>query len=152
MLEHEFEPSIADTAPPSPRRTDTPFTFIGERLWLDFVNTDDVRRGVRFDALREFETFVLWLEAANVVDPERAAGLRSNSRRVPPQHSSTRVASAHRFVHSPNAATVPKRHAPTRSARSIACSGAAPALDASSQRMTARLLAASFQWVMHSPA
>ena len=83
MLEHEFEPSIADTAPSSPRRTDTPFTFIGERLWLDFVNTDDVRRGVRFDALREFETFVQWLEAANVVDPERAAGLRRRAQQQP---------------------------------------------------------------------
>ena len=83
MLEHEFEPSIADTAPPTSRRTDTPFTFIGERLWLDFVNTDDVRRGVRFDALREFETFVQWLEAANVVDPERAAGLRRRAQQQP---------------------------------------------------------------------
>ena len=83
MLEHEFEPSIADTAPPAPRRTDTPFTFIGERLWLDFVNTDDVRRGVRFDALREFETFVQWLESANVVDPERAAGLRRRAQQQP---------------------------------------------------------------------
>ena len=86
MLEHEFEPSIADTAPPAPRRTDTPFTFIGERLWLDFVNTDDVRRGVRFDALREFETFVQWLESANVVDPERAAGLRRRAQQQPAFH------------------------------------------------------------------
>ena len=83
MLEHEFEPSTADTAPPTTRRSDTPFTFIGERLWLDFVNTDDVRRGVRFDALREFETFVLWLEAANVVDPERAGGLRRRAQQQP---------------------------------------------------------------------
>ena len=29
--------------------TPTTFVFIGERLWLDFVNTDDLRRGVRVD-------------------------------------------------------------------------------------------------------
>jgi predicted RNA-binding Zn ribbon-like protein len=84
MLEHEYEPSIADAArPASTGRVTTPFTFIGERLWLDFVNTDDVRRGVRFDALREFEIFVQWLEAANVVDPERAAGLRRRAHQQP---------------------------------------------------------------------
>jgi len=84
MLEHRFESSIADTAqPPLTSRDETPFTFIGERLWLDFVNTDDLRRGVRFDALREFETFVQWLEAANVVDGERAAGLRRRAHQQP---------------------------------------------------------------------
>lgn len=83
MLEHEFEPSTAETAPPTTRRSDTPFTFIGERLWLDFVNTDDMRRGVRFDALREFETFVQWLEAASVVDGERSAGLRRRAQQQP---------------------------------------------------------------------
>ena len=56
MLEPRYEPTRADSAqsPLSTRREATPFTFIGERLWLDFVNTDDLRRGVRFDALREF--------------------------------------------------------------------------------------------------
>jgi hypothetical protein len=84
MLEHRFETSLADTGAVSPQRRDgDPFTFIGERLWLDFVNTDDVRRGVRFDALREFETFVQWLEAANVVDVERAAGLRRRAQQQP---------------------------------------------------------------------
>jgi predicted RNA-binding Zn ribbon-like protein len=84
MLEHRFETSLADTRAASPRRRDSdPFTFIGERLWLDFVNTDDVRRGVRFDALREFETFVQWLEAANVVDAERAGGLRRRAQQQP---------------------------------------------------------------------
>ena len=55
MLEPRYEPSLADSAqsPLSTRREGTPFIFIGERLWLDFVNTDDLRRGVRFDALRE---------------------------------------------------------------------------------------------------
>ena len=84
MLEHRFDSSVADTAPaPLTSRDETPFTFIGERLWLDFVNTDDLRRGVRVDALREFETFVQWLEAANVVDGERAAGLRRRAHQQP---------------------------------------------------------------------
>ena len=82
MLEHRFESSIADSAR-APRRDDPSFIFIGERLWLDFVNTDDVRRNVRFDALREFETFVQWLEAANVVDGERASGLRRRAQQQP---------------------------------------------------------------------
>jgi predicted RNA-binding Zn ribbon-like protein len=85
MLEHRFDGSLIDTAgtPLAPRQDDSPFIFIGERLWLDFVNTDDVRRGVRFDALREFETFVQWLEAANVLDVERASGLRRRAQQQP---------------------------------------------------------------------
>ena len=61
----------------------TTFTFVGERLWLDFVNTDDMRRGVRFDALRDFETFVGWLEAADVLDGERASGIRRRAVQQP---------------------------------------------------------------------
>src|SRR5689334_4542243 len=84
MLEHRFETLIDSGRAPAPGRTDdSSFIFIGERLWLDFVNTDDVRRGVRFDALREFETFVRWLEAARVVDEERAAGLRRRAQQQP---------------------------------------------------------------------
>jgi len=85
---------MTEQSPPSPaadsprattvaRRDHAPFIFIGERLWLDFVNTDDLRRGVRVDALREFETFVQWLEAANVLDAERSVGLRRRARQQP---------------------------------------------------------------------
>ncbi|HEY9448430.1 MAG TPA: ABATE domain-containing protein, partial [Gemmatimonadaceae bacterium] len=52
------------------------FVFVGERLWLDFINTDDVRRDARVDALRDFNMLVQWLEAAHVLDAERAAGMR----------------------------------------------------------------------------
>lgn len=83
MLENTFESSIADTTRTTTRRDGTSFIFIGERLWLDFVNTDDVRRGIRSDALHEFETFVQWLEAANVLDGERAAGLRRRAHQQP---------------------------------------------------------------------
>ncbi len=51
------------------------FVFVGERLWLDFVNSDAVRV---VDALRDFETLMAWLEAATLVDAER--GLASRSR------------------------------------------------------------------------
>jgi predicted RNA-binding Zn ribbon-like protein len=52
------------------------FIFLGDRLWLDFVNTDDVRRGMRVDLLRDFDAFVRWLEAASLLDGERAGGIR----------------------------------------------------------------------------
>lgn len=52
------------------------FTFVGGRLWLDFVNTDDARLGIRVDTIASFERFVDWLEAARVLEAERAAGLR----------------------------------------------------------------------------
>lgn len=60
-----------------------PFVFIGERLWLNFINTDDVRHGVRVDALRDFNVLVQWLEAASVLDAERAAGMRRRARQQP---------------------------------------------------------------------
>lgn len=59
------------------------FAFIGERLWLDFVNTDDLRRGQRVDALRDFDALVRWLEAAALLDAERAAGMRRRAWQQP---------------------------------------------------------------------
>lgn len=53
-----------------------PFAFVGGRLWLDFVNTDDARLGIRTDTIASFEAFVRWLQAARVVDAERASALR----------------------------------------------------------------------------
>lgn len=57
-----------------PRPAD--FTFVGGRLWLDFVNTDDARLGVRVDTIDSFARYLQWLEAARIVDPERAALLQ----------------------------------------------------------------------------
>lgn len=53
-----------------------PFVFIGGRLWLDFVNTDDARLGVRVDTIASFERFVDWLADARVLDGERATALQ----------------------------------------------------------------------------
>jgi predicted RNA-binding Zn ribbon-like protein len=56
----------------------SPFVFVGERLWLDFVNSDDAthaRGEARTDALDSFEGYVGWLSAARLLDDERATAL-----------------------------------------------------------------------------
>ena len=67
----------------SPRATmeRSPFVFVGERLWLDFVNCEFGIR--RFDALRDFDTLVRWLEQAVVLDGERATGIRRRAQQQP---------------------------------------------------------------------
>ncbi|NUQ13320.1 MAG: ABATE domain-containing protein, partial [Gemmatimonadaceae bacterium] len=65
-------PPATGVLPSSMVLTPSAFVFVGERLWLDFVNTDDLRRGVRVDVLRDFEALVRWLGAAGVLDAERA--------------------------------------------------------------------------------
>jgi predicted RNA-binding Zn ribbon-like protein len=57
------------------------FALVAERLWLDFVNTDATARGT--DALYDFERFVHWLEAAQVLDAERAATMHRRSQQQP---------------------------------------------------------------------
>lgn len=52
------------------------FIFVGGRLWLDFVNTDDARLGVRLDTIDAFDKYVEWLEAAELIDAARASALR----------------------------------------------------------------------------
>jgi predicted RNA-binding Zn ribbon-like protein len=59
----------------------SPFVFVGERLWLDFVNSELGMR--RLDALRDFEMMVRWLEAAIVLDIERSAGIRRRAQQQP---------------------------------------------------------------------
>src|SRR5215208_1776455 len=78
-------PSDSAVASPfiAPRTTSerSPFVFVGERLWLDFVNCE---HGLRhFDALRDFESMVRWLEAAAVLDAERAGGIRRRAQQQP---------------------------------------------------------------------
>ena len=69
----------APLAPPVSRER-APFTFVGERLWLDFVNSDTVRS---VDALHDFESMMWWFEAATVLDGERAVGMRRRAREQP---------------------------------------------------------------------
>ena len=58
-----------------------PFAFVAERMWLDFVNSDNIIRGG--DALYDFERFVRWLEAARLLDAERAASMRRRAQQQP---------------------------------------------------------------------
>jgi predicted RNA-binding Zn ribbon-like protein len=77
-------PSDSAAVPFSPTRganERSPFLFVGERLWLDFVNCEHGLR--RFDALRDFDTLVRWLEAALVLDGERASGIRRRAQQQP---------------------------------------------------------------------
>jgi predicted RNA-binding Zn ribbon-like protein len=69
---------VAPTPRHSPR--ERAFAFIGERLWLDFVNSDTARA---LDALRDFDTLMSWLEAATLVDGERGQGMRRRAREQP---------------------------------------------------------------------
>ena len=62
-----------------PRR----FTHIGERLWLDFVNTDEMRRGDRVDLLRDFDSLVEFLEEVGSLDAERGSGMHRRAQQQP---------------------------------------------------------------------
>ncbi len=65
------------------------FSFVGERLWLDFVNTGGDEPRAPGDPLRDFEGFVTWLAAAQVLDAERAQGIRRRAREQPAGASAT---------------------------------------------------------------
>jgi predicted RNA-binding Zn ribbon-like protein len=58
-----------------------PFAFVAERIWLDFVNTDSGTRGT--DALHDFGRFAKWLEAAQVLDAERAGTMERRALQQP---------------------------------------------------------------------
>jgi predicted RNA-binding Zn ribbon-like protein len=73
-------PSDTILAPKSAQERPS-FVFVGERLWLDFVNTEG---GPRLpDGLRDFETLLVWLEAAATLDAERALGIRRRAQQQP---------------------------------------------------------------------
>lgn len=59
--------------------------FIGERLWLDFVNSDQALQGAgdQADALDAFHSFVSWLRAARVLDVERAGAMLKRAQQQP---------------------------------------------------------------------
>lgn len=80
-------PLTAHSSPKTPPGAITaPFVFVGERLWLDFVNSDDAthsRGDARTDALDSFERFVSWLLAARVLDDERATAMNRRAQQQP---------------------------------------------------------------------
>ena len=59
------------STPSSTALTLPAFAFVGGRLWLDFVNTDDARLGTRVDTIASFDRFVAWLAEARIVDVEQ---------------------------------------------------------------------------------
>ena len=66
---------------PADHRARHAFAFVAERLWLDFVNTDTGARGT--DALHDFSRFASWLEAAQVLDGERAGTMQRRALQQP---------------------------------------------------------------------
>ena len=64
---------LSVAAPPA---AEPGYAFVGERLWLDLVNTDEARVRARADALLSFDGLLRWLAAAGTLDGERAQGMR----------------------------------------------------------------------------
>ena len=76
--------TTTELAPPPTmvaRVTRPVFPFVGERLWLDFVNTD--HDGSSGDGLSDFDRLVSWLEAAVALDGERAQMMRRRAMQQP---------------------------------------------------------------------
>jgi predicted RNA-binding Zn ribbon-like protein len=63
------------------RTSRTSFTFVAERLWLDFVNTDGGPGGL--DTIADFDGLVSWLESAISLDLERALMMRRRAIQQP---------------------------------------------------------------------
>lgn len=85
MLTTATQPSTELSAPqPTPfveRVTRVPFSFIGERLWLDFVNTDGGTHSL--DGVGDFDGLVAWLEMSVALDAERAQMMRRRAVQQP---------------------------------------------------------------------
>ncbi|MEX2178264.1 MAG: CGNR zinc finger domain-containing protein [Gemmatimonadaceae bacterium] len=83
MLTTATPPSAELTPPPmtSARTSRSTFTFVGERLWLDFVNTDGgVHAG---DQVGDFDGLVAWLESSVSLDGDRAQMMRRRAVQQP---------------------------------------------------------------------
>lgn len=77
--------ATADAHPASSVATEGPARGAAPK-WLAFVNTDDLRRGDggrRADVLLDFDAFVDWLQANDVLDAERASGIRRRAYQQP---------------------------------------------------------------------
>ena len=74
-------PAVGASIPSPASREHSPFVFVAERLWLDFINSDAPVR--TDDALADFERFLHWMEAAGVLDAERTATMRRRAQQQP---------------------------------------------------------------------
>ena len=85
-------PHSAELTPPpmtSARVERAPFPMVGERLWLDFVNTDG---GVHAaDLMADFDALVTWLQVAIGLDGERAQMMRRRAQQQPSGATATLV-------------------------------------------------------------
>src|SRR5438093_4958401 len=74
---------LSTTPPPAiaASRIRPAFAFVGERLWLDFVNTDGGTNSV--DAVSDFDGLVAWLDTAVALDAERAQMMRRRAIQQP---------------------------------------------------------------------
>jgi predicted RNA-binding Zn ribbon-like protein len=52
-------------------------------LWLDFVNTEETRRGRAIELLDDFDALVEFLATVDVIDAERAAGILRRAQQQP---------------------------------------------------------------------
>ncbi len=59
------------------------FIFVGERLCMDFVNTELVEDGVRIDRLRSFDDLVEWCAQAQVIGAGDAKAILRRWSRTP---------------------------------------------------------------------
>jgi predicted RNA-binding Zn ribbon-like protein len=84
MLTTTVTPTATELTPPTPvvaRVARGSFSFVGERLWLDFVNTE--RASNAADAIPDFDALVSWLETAVALDSERAQMMRRRAIQQP---------------------------------------------------------------------
>src|SRR4051812_24911892 len=84
MLTTATPPSTELGSPPTllvARAPRVPFAFVGERLWLDFVNTDGGTHSL--DTVGDFDGLVAWLETAVALDIERAQMMRRRAIQQP---------------------------------------------------------------------
>jgi predicted RNA-binding Zn ribbon-like protein len=71
------------TENPRAPRSNGLYPFVGERLWLDFVNSDACSAPTVTDALHDFDSFLHWMESAGIIDAERSAGMRRRAQQQP---------------------------------------------------------------------
>jgi len=76
-------PQSADLTLPTlvARSARAAFAFVGERLWLDFVNTESATQAS--DGIADFDGLVAWLESAIALDAERAQMMRRRAIQQP---------------------------------------------------------------------
>lgn len=58
--------------------TETPFLFVGNRLCLDFINTEIIAEGQRKDLIHNFDALKAWLQEADAVRQSEIASVTAS--------------------------------------------------------------------------